>query len=190
MQMQKESTDTTPQPIEVSGRVLTLTVGLPASGKTYWALSAGFDRAISLDDCRRALWGSRAIQDGPGGIAALLAVEYEQIRSAMAQGKSIVVHNTHFLKAHRTPVIEMARQSGYRTQIVYFDVSLQQCLRRNQNRSEAAQVPEEVIKDFAEQMEPPEAGEADMVIAYSTIARNEAVSGTDSIAPEQKPSVR
>lgn len=163
--------------IRVAGRVLTLTVGLPASGKTFWAKSAGFDRAISLDDCRCLLWGSRAIQDGPGGIDALLALEYETIRAAMAQGESIVVHNTHFLKAHRSPVIEMARQAGYRTQIVYFDISRQQCLQCNKNRSQDQQVPEAVIDDFAEQMEVPEADEADRVVYYSVIAEDGASGG-------------
>lgn len=67
--------DTTPAcQFSTTGRVLTITVGLPASGKSTFAEKAGFDTAVSLDDCREILWGDKRIQHGPGGIDALLAL--------------------------------------------------------------------------------------------------------------------
>lgn len=154
--------------LQVRGRVLTLTVGLPASGKTTWALSAGFDRSISLDDCRQALWHDPTRQNGPGGVDALLLLQDEWIDQAMAENQSIVVHNTNLLKTHRRPLIQKAEQAGYRTQILFFDVSKEECLRRNRLRKR--RVPDEVIEDFARKMEVPEENEADKVIRYSEIA--------------------
>lgn len=150
-----------------SGKVMTLTVGMPASGKTTWALKAGFDVCICLDDCREQLWGSPEIQGGHGGIAALLELEKDEIRKALEAEKSIVIHNTYPLRAYREPVIGMGREAGYRIQIVYFDIPLDECRRRNKNRP--TPVPDDVLDDYAQNIEPPEAGEADMVVRISEL---------------------
>lgn len=144
------------------GMVLTLTVGLPASGKTMFAENAGFDFTISLDDCREMLWGDRKIQDGPGGIDALLALQDALILEAMKENKSIIVHNTSTLKEHRAPLLELAKNKGYRTQIVYFDIPAEECIRRNQQRTEG--VPREAVEKFAASMEVPSEDEADLVV--------------------------
>ncbi len=147
------------------GRVLTLTVGLPASGKTMFAENAGFDFAISLDDCRETLWGGRKIQDGPGGINALLALQDALILKAMKENKSIIVHNTSILKEHRAPLVELAKNKAYRTQIVYFDVPVEECIRRNRQRTDG--VPRETLENFAAKLEVPAADEADMVFSVA-----------------------
>lgn len=150
-----------------TGRVLTITVGLPASGKSTFAEKAGFDAALSLDDFREVLWGNKRIQHGPGGIDALLALQEAVIRAAMKEIKSIIVHNTSILKEHRTPLVELAKEHGYRTQIVYFDVPAAECIRRNQRRDDA--VPPGAMEYFIANMEVPTADEADLVVRYSMV---------------------
>lgn len=149
------------------GSVLTITVGLPACGKTTFASSAGFDVAISLDDCRDILWGNKRIQNGAGGMEVLLAMQEKWIESAMKTGKSIIVHNTNILKKHREPLIRLAKKHEYRSQIVYFDVPLEECIKRNRQRREA--VPETILESFATLMEVPTAEEADLVINYKAL---------------------
>ncbi len=149
------------------GRVLTITVGLPASGKSTFAKTAGFDLAVSLDDCREMLWGSRQMQNGPGGINALLALQDALIIEAMKENKSVIVHNTSILKKHRAPLIELAKAHGYRTQIIYFDVPVEECIRRNQQRNDA--VPPETVESFAARMEVPAVDEADLVVTASML---------------------
>ncbi|MGM0402811.1 MAG: AAA family ATPase [Thermodesulfobacteriota bacterium] len=156
-----------PSGFSLCGRVLTLTVGLPASGKTTFAENAGVDFTISLDDCRETLWGDRAIQDGRGGINALLALQDALILEAMKENKSIIVHNTSILKKYRTPLLELARNKGYHTQIVYFDMPVEKCIRRNQQRRDA--VPREAMEDFAAKLEVPAADEADRVVTASML---------------------
>ena len=114
--------------------ILLLTMGIPASGKSTWALNAGLEAAIALDDCRQELWSDHAIQDGSGGVAALLELQEKKIRQAMENGESIVVHNTHHLQEFRQPLIELAHKAGYLVKIVYFDIDPEECRRRNRNR--------------------------------------------------------
>ncbi|NOY69053.1 MAG: ATP-binding protein [Deltaproteobacteria bacterium] len=140
--------------IIAANRTLTLTVGIPASGKTTWALAAGFDCEICLDDCRKKLWGDPGVQDGPGGLPVLLEFQAQEIRAAMRENKRIVVHNTNILKAHRLPIIEMAKAAGYHVRIVFFDVPVEECIWRNKNRDNP--VPEAVIRQFHEALEVPE----------------------------------
>jgi predicted kinase len=149
------------------GKVLTITVGLPASGKTTFARKAGFDLIVSLDDCRETLWGDRKLQHGPGGIDALLALQDAIITAAMKDNKSIIVDNTSILKEYRTPLIALAKKHGYRTQIIYFDIPVEACLKRNKQRDDA--IPTDIIKDFADKMEAPAPDEADLVIRFSTL---------------------
>lgn len=150
-----------------TGRVLTITVGLPASGKSTFAEKAGFDTAVSLDDCREILWGDKRIQHGPGGIDALLALQETIIRAAMKENKSIIVHNTSILKEHRKPLVQLAKEQGYRTQIIYFDVPAAECIKRNQHRDGA--VPPGAMEYFIANMEVPTEDEADRVVRYNMI---------------------
>lgn len=137
---------------------ITITVGLPASGKTTWALSFGFDCAISLDDCRQELWGDYTIQNGPGGIIALLKLQEQKIRSAISEQKSIVVHNTHHLREFRKPIIDLASELNYHTRIIYFNIDPNECRRRNKARQHP--IPEIVMDEFIATLEIPTEDEA------------------------------
>lgn len=158
-----------------SGKVLTLTVGIPSSGKTTWALGAGFDVAVSLDDCREALWGSSYIQNGLGGLPIVLVMQEQIIKHAIAEKRSIVVHDTHIERNHRLPLIQLARKYGYRVQIVYFDVPHGRCLERNRCRINP--VPRDIINRGIKRLEVPDASEADLTIQYSELCRTKSAGG-------------
>ncbi len=152
---------------KTSGRVLTLTVGPPASGKSTFAKAAGFDMAVCLDDFREALWGDRRIQDGPGGTDALLVLQDAVISAAMQENKSIIVHNTSIFRRYRAPLIKLAKKHGYRTQIVYFDTPADTCRQRNRPRED--RVPEAVMDSFFANREPPARDEADLMVRFSEL---------------------
>ena len=152
---------------KTNGRVLTLTVGPPASGKSTFARAAGFDVAVCLDDFRESLWGDRRIQDGPGGTEALLVLQDAVISAAMQESKSIIVHNTNIFRQYRMPIVELAKKHGYRTQIVYFDIPADACRQRNRLRED--RVPEAVMDSFFANTEPPARDEADLVVRFSEL---------------------
>ncbi len=146
---------------------MTITVGLPGSGKTQWARQAGFDRMVCLDDWREKLWGDRNIQDGPGGTELLIELHNMEIREALKNGGNVVVHNTNILRKHRRPLVEMAREAGYRVKIIYFEIPVEVCRQRNRDRDNP--IPDEVIDDSAARLEVPDPEEADCVVRYSNI---------------------
>lgn len=148
-------------------KVMTITVGLPASGKTVWARQAGFDRMVSLDDWREKLWGDRNIQNGPGGFDLILALHNMEIEEAIKKGESVVIHNTNILRKHRRPLVEMARSAGYRVRIVYFEVPVEVCRQRNRDRKNP--VADEIIDDYAARLEVPDHTEADCIVRYSNV---------------------
>lgn len=162
-----EKSRTPAEQFKTSGRVLTITVGPPASGKSTFAGKTGFEVAVCLDDFREALWGDRRIQDGPGATDALLAQQDAAIVKAMQEKKSVIVHNTSILRQYRTPLIELAKKHGYRTQIVYFDTPADTCRLRNSLRKD--RVPEAVMDSFFANAEPPAQDEADLVVRISEL---------------------
>lgn len=148
-------------------KIMTITVGLPGSGKSRWARQAGFDRKVSLDDWRERLWGDRNIQDGPGGFDLVLALHNREIQEALENGESVVIHNTNLLREHRRKLVEMAHNAGYQVKIVYFEIPLEVCRQRNKDRENP--LPDEVIDSHASRLEIPGPEEADWVLRYSNI---------------------
>ncbi len=144
---------------------LVLTVGVPASGKSTWAINENFDATISLDYCRQELWGNHTIQDGPGGVAALLVLQKEKIRQAMKESLNIVIHNTNHLQEYRQPLIALAHHEGYSVTIVYFDTTPDECRRRNRKRDKP--VPDEIMDEFIHTIEEPTSDEGNQVIRFS-----------------------
>jgi tRNA(His) 5'-end guanylyltransferase/predicted kinase len=68
--------------------------------------------------------------------------EQELIRTALGEGKSLVVDNTHPSAADRAPIIAQAREFGARVVGYFFEPDLEACLARNRQREGKACVPE------------------------------------------------
>ena len=64
------------------------------------------------------------------------------------------VDATNLTRKHRRPFIKIAQHMGCRCEAVYFNLSLEECLRRNAMRRR--QVPEDAIRTLAERLQVPE----------------------------------
>lgn len=113
--------------------------GLPASGKTTWAKKKlavmnkdGRRRAVRVnkDEIR-----ARLVAKGSASEGKVIKRETELVIKAMKSGLNVIIDNTHFNPIHEWRYRGIAEDYGYRFQIVSFtDVSVNECIRRDQNR--------------------------------------------------------
>lgn len=129
-------------------------MGLPGSGKSTWVAQQG-GVAISSDELRRWLKDDATDQSIHGLVFKLMR---DLVRHRLALGMPVTyVDATNLTRKHRRAFLKIAEHSGARCEAVFFDVPLEECLRRNAMRSR--NVPEAAIKAMAARLEPPSLAE-------------------------------
>jgi predicted kinase len=126
---------------------LTITVGLPGSGKSTYLARLGVN-AISSDEIRRI------VADDPHDQsmnARIFSVIRYLIRQRITAGRTVTyVDATHLTPWERKPYVMLARRYGCQLEALFFDVPVDTCIARNQARERV--VPEEAIRKMAQQM--------------------------------------
>lgn len=129
---------------------IVLTTGLPASGKTTFAIEqvrANPDKWVNVnkDDLRAMLFDS---QWSKGREKMVIRIRDAIVRDALANGKSVIVSDTNLDDSHLKRMKEIASEFENVTVRVksFTDVPLEECIRRNAAR--AKPVPEHVIRDM------------------------------------------
>lgn len=132
---------------------LTITRGLPASGKTTYAralVAADVNTVrVNRDDLRQNLFG-----------ADRLAYEQEQIvttaqrasvRALLESGRSVVVDDTHLRLRFARAWADLAQELGVEFKVVDLDTSPDECVKRDEGRFYGGDryVGEAVIRDLA-----------------------------------------
>lgn len=131
---------------------ITLTVGLPASGKTSWAkeqqeLDPSIVR-VNKDDLRamlhRSVWSKQNEK-------SVLALRDQIILDALAQNRSVIVDDTNLTPRHFARIDQLVREAGYSVVIteLEFDTDTETCIRRDLQRPNS--VGEAVIRRMAKQ---------------------------------------
>lgn len=130
---------------------LTLTIGLPGSGKTTVAEMcrelAPDTVLVSRDGIREQLFGD-FMEFSSDQEALVTSVEEKIVDKALEQGRDVVVHNMHLKKSYRKRWAAYAVKHG--AELKYIDltsVSLEKCLFRNARRTDKRPVPDSVIID-------------------------------------------
>jgi len=140
---------------------LTITRGLPSSGKTTWAKgevaeSGGGMVRINRDDFRVMLFGVA----GQGYYdctkeelwsreKTVTRVQHSAIQAALGLNKDIVVDDTNMPVRRCRELRSIATRAGADFKVQSFaDVPLDTCLEWNAARPEDARVPEKVIRDM------------------------------------------
>jgi predicted kinase len=118
-------------------------VGLPASGKTtfYQRRFADTHQHISKDR-----WPNSASKDRR---------QAEELRAALARGRSVVIDNTNPAPADRAPVIALAREYDARVLGYYFTATTREAVGRNRGREGKARVPDVAIFTRAKRLSKP-----------------------------------
>lgn len=130
---------------------IVLLVGLPGAGKSSWLAAQGLS-AISTDQIRGLLADDVTNQSIHGRVFA--TVRY-LIRHRLAIGRPVTyVDATHLTRIEREPYARIARWYGCELEAVFFEVPLEECLRRNATRERV--VPQEAIQAMAQKLQAPE----------------------------------
>ena len=137
-------------PARPSKGVVILAIGLPGSGKSSWfkrhkitPLSSDLLRAILFDDATE-----QRFQD----------LVFSNLRSLLkarliARRPTNYVDATNLTPHERQGWIKLAKDYGYETQAVFFDVPLEVCLERNKKRERV--VEEDVMGRMASKLKAP-----------------------------------
>lgn len=121
--------------------------GLPASGKSTWAKefvenNPGWLR-LNKDDLRQMLHNNKWSK---GNEKQVLMARDATIKAALTMEYNVVVDDTNFAPQHLKTIKKIAEEFDADVEVKYFDVSLEECLARNQNRPN--KVPDNVIEDM------------------------------------------
>jgi len=144
-----------------------ITIGCPGSGKSTWskALVKKDPNIVRVcpDDCRRAIGGDSNNQSVS---YSAFCMAKDQIRKALADGKSVVFDATNMSRKARKDFINMARGSGVKVIAVVFECDKATLLARNAKRGAEGgrNVSEAVIDNFLGKYQRPEVPEFDKVI--------------------------
>lgn len=129
-----------------------LTVGLPASGKTTWAMEQV--RAIGAvnvnrDDIRQMVCGGWTGK--PEDEAMVTQIQHAAIVSALKKQQTVIVSDTNLNRGIVKGLVKIAQNWGAKVSFVYFDTPMVECVIRDERRGERGErfVGEQVIRDMA-----------------------------------------
>lgn len=127
-----------------------ITVGLPASGKSTWAREFATKNnciIINNDTIRNQIYQELGHRQWSREIEAKVKeIREQQILTAKAEQKDVIVDNTHMNPWSREQIIDFCKQNGFDVEIVDFThVPVEECIRRDSLREGHERVGEDII---------------------------------------------
>lgn len=124
--------------------------GLPGSGKSTWALAFGGSSptfVVNKDSIRVELAGEWSKKQE----AEVKRVRDERIIDYLTRYEHVTVisDDTNFAREHKTRLREIATICGAEFETKFFNLPLEECVKRARARTTQAQVPESAIRDMA-----------------------------------------
>lgn len=133
-------------------KTVTILKGLPASGKTTWALaeikkSNGMTKRINKDELRMMIDGGKYSKANE---KLVLTIRDRMIAEYLLDGKSVIVDDTNLDPKHEARIREIAKDFPNTTVEIktFYDVSVERCIVRDAVR--AKPVGEHVIRKMYE----------------------------------------
>jgi predicted kinase len=126
-----------------SNAVVLVTIGAPGAGKSTWCASQRA-RVVTTD-------ALRSITDNRAAIADVFSTAFDDIRSALRRGQSVILDSCAANPRIRQQVIEAARMCRARAIAVVFDTDVDTCCSRQREREHA--VPLDVVRSIHETLQ-------------------------------------
>lgn len=124
---------------------LTITRGLPASGKTTWARQQGGAVRVNRDDLRRMMHGGHLGQ-GWAEVQVTLA-QRAQVEALLRAGVNVICDDTNLRSRYVRELADLALICGAEVVVRDFtDVTVDECVARDAVRAEPDRVGEDVIR--------------------------------------------
>src|SRR2546430_9179875 len=124
---------------------LTITRGLPGSGKTAWAKQQGGHVRVNRDELRRMLHGG-PLHTGWAEVQVTLA-QRAQIEALLRAGINVIADDTNLRAKVVRELAELARACAAAVVVHDFtDVPVDECVTRDALRPEGERVGEDVIR--------------------------------------------
>lgn len=121
--------------------------GLPASGKSSWSKSYIIEHSefirLNKDDIRE-FFGNPPFSSSFE--KSVLNVQKTLGETAVKLGKSLIIDDTNFAEKHYMYWSSLARDNSYEFEIKFFDVPVEECIRRDKEREKS--VGEMVIRSM------------------------------------------
>lgn len=135
---------------------VSITVGLPGSGKTTQALLIQAKdplntMLVSRDDLRMTLFHDEGVLDNSLE-QHITKVQKDIVKSGIKAGKHVIIHDLNLRDKYRKQWAEVASQNGAEFEIIDLtQIPLKLCLERNQERASRGEryVPTPVIEEMA-----------------------------------------
>ena len=133
-------------------RMMYITVGLPASGKTTWAMSKVAEDSslvnVNRDDIREMRFGG--FTGKPEHEAEVTRTQNGAIANAFKRDQWVIVSDTNVNRKFVGQLVKIAENWGAKVEFVYFDTPMQECIKRDKARAAQGKraVGEEVIRNF------------------------------------------
>jgi len=135
-------------------------VGLPGSGKTSWAREYVAQNPntviVNNDTIRHEFMDREKIDKWSHVVEDYVRSQRElMIRTARHRGQNVIADNTHMNQKTRKQIVNFCESIGYTVEIVDFQhVSVEECVRRDAQRTGRAHVGEKVIRDMHRKFSP------------------------------------
>jgi len=149
-------------------RTLYVLIGAQGAGKTAWAERhrQRLDAVVLASDDVRNDMVAQGRGDPRDGDQVFAEVE-RRLRRLLATGQNVILDATHWQRRYRRYALDAARDYGYRTVAVWFDLPLEVIQARNAGRGDTAWGSRAEDSEFVARvhagLEPPGADEFDEV---------------------------